>query len=129
MCIRDRAPAVQRAVEKGTIIVSARANEEQYWYPGCMEGVLGVTLDWEHPRESVSVIKTGGSSTVSSARVASASGYPRPIPGIPIFRNLNGISFAVANTTGVLAALLVDRPDVRTAEAALDLLDESTLYT
>ena len=120
----DLAPVVRRAVDKGTIIVSARANEEQHWYPGCMEGVLGVVLDWEHPRESISVIKTGDSSTTSSTRVASASGYPRPIPGTPTFRNLNGISFAVANTTGVLAALLIDRPDVRTAEAALDLLDE-----
>tara|TARA_B100000929_G_scaffold290239_1_gene283195 strand:- start:47 stop:754 length:708 start_codon:yes stop_codon:yes gene_type:complete len=120
----DLAPAVERAVEKGTIIVSARANEEQFWYPGCMEGVLGVVLNWEHPRESVSVIKAEESSKASSARVVSASGYPRPIPGIPTSRNLNGISFAVANTTGVLAALLIDRPDVRTAEAALDLLSE-----
>jgi len=120
----DLAPAVERAVEKGTIIVSARANEEQFWYPGCMEGVLGVVLNWEHPRESVSVIKVEESSKASSTRVVSASGYPRPIPGIPTSRNLNGISFAVANTTGVLAALLIDRPDVRTAEAALDLLSE-----
>lgn len=120
----DLAPAVERAVEKGTIIVSARANEEQFWYPGCMAGVLGVVLNWEHPRESVSVIKVEESAKASSARVVSASGYPRPIPGIPTSRNLNGISFAVANTTGVLAALLIDRPDVRTAEAALDLLSE-----
>jgi hypothetical protein len=120
----DLAPAVERAVERGTIIVSARANKEQFWYPGCMEGVLGVVLDWEHPRESVSVSKAEESPEASSARVVSASGYPRPIPGIPTSRNLNGISFAVANTTGVLAALLIDRPDVRTAEAALDLLSK-----
>jgi hypothetical protein len=120
----DLAPAVKRAIERGTIIVSARANEEQFWYPGCMEGVLGVILNWEHPRESVSVIKAEESSKASSDRVVSASGYPRPIPGIPTSRNLNGISFAVANTTGVLAALLIDRPNVRTAEAALDLLSE-----
>lgn len=35
--------------------------------------------------------------------VARASGYPRPIPGVPPERNLKGISFAVANVTGVLA--------------------------
>ncbi len=120
----DLAPAVERAVESGTIIVSARANEEQFWYPGCMEGVLGVVLDWEHPRESVSVIEVEESPKAYSIRVVSASGYPRPIPGIPTSRNVNGISFAVANTTGVLAALLTDRPDVRSAEAALDLLSE-----
>ena len=120
----DLAPAVERAVSRGTIIVSARANEEQFWYPGCMEGVLGVVLNWEHPRESVSVIEVEESPKAYSTRVVSASGYPRPIPGIPNSRNLNGISFAVANTTGVLAALLTDRPDVRSAEAAFDLLSE-----
>ena len=31
-----------------------------------------------------------------------ASGYPRPIPGVPPERNLKGISFAVANVTGLL---------------------------
>jgi len=33
----------------------------------------------------------------------SASGYARPIPGVPPERNLNGISFAVANMTGFVA--------------------------
>ena len=92
-----------------------------------MEGVLGVVLNWDHPRESVSVIEAAASPKASSVRVVSASGYPRPIPGGPNSRNLNGISFAVANTTGVLAALLIDRPDLRTAQAALDLLSEETL--
>jgi hypothetical protein len=32
-----------------------------------------------------------------------ASGYPRPIPGVPPERNLSGISFAVANVTDWLA--------------------------
>ena len=32
-----------------------------------------------------------------------ASGFPRPIPGVPPERNLSGISFAVANVTGFLA--------------------------
>ena len=31
-----------------------------------------------------------------------ASGYPRPIPGVPPERNLKGLSFAVANATGLL---------------------------
>jgi hypothetical protein len=31
------------------------------------------------------------------------SGYPRPVPGVPPERNLKGISFAVANVTGLLA--------------------------
>ena len=32
-----------------------------------------------------------------------ASGYPRPIPGVPPERNLKGLSFAVANASGFLA--------------------------
>ena len=51
-----------------------------------------------------------------------ASGYPRPIAGVPPERNLNGISFAVANATGVLAAALARTPERRSAEAALDAL-------
>jgi hypothetical protein len=35
-----------------------------------------------------------------------ASGYPRPIPGVPPERNLRGVSFAVANATGVIARFL-----------------------
>ena len=48
----------------------------------------------------------------------SASPYPRPIPGVPLARNLNGISFAVANVTGVLALLLEKEPELATAEQA-----------
>ena len=33
-----------------------------------------------------------------------ASPYPRPIDGVPPERNLKGLSFAVANVTGLLAA-------------------------
>jgi hypothetical protein len=32
-----------------------------------------------------------------------ASGFPRPLPGVPPSRNLNGISFAVATMTGFVA--------------------------
>ncbi len=32
-----------------------------------------------------------------------ASPYPRPIPGVPVERNLQGASFAVANMTGFVA--------------------------
>ena len=33
--------------------------------------------------------------------VFTASSYPRPVPGVPKERNLHGISFAVANFTGL----------------------------
>jgi hypothetical protein len=112
----ELAPAVQRAIEAGSIIVSAHALEGQTWYPGSMDGVLGVLLDADQPRESVRVTEENGRSLVVAAP------YPRPIPGVPKERNLNGISFAVANATGCLARVLADRPDVRTAEEAAELL-------
>ncbi len=114
----DLEPAVERAVERGTIIVAAREHEGQPMYPGCIEGVVGVVLDWDQDRETVRVEQVGEETAVA------ASGYPRPIPGVPPGRNLNGISFAVANTTGVLARALADRPDVRTASDATALLEE-----
>ena len=48
-----------------------------------------------------------------AAAVCGASGYARPMPGVSPERNLKGISFAVANTTGVLAREL--RPGSRAA--------------
>jgi len=109
-------PAVERAVAGGTIIVSAYEHDDRPWYPGCMEGVLGVLLDWDHARESVTV------SQVKHGVALRASAYPRPIPGIPPARNLSGISFAVANATGCLAAALSGRPEIRSAEGAVRLL-------
>ena len=113
----ELAPAVERAIERGTIIVSALEHEGRPMYPGCLEGVVGVMLSWDHPRETATsvALESGGSALV-------ASGYPRPIPGVPPARNLNGISFAVANATGVLAAALAGSPERRSAEAAIDAL-------
>jgi subtilisin family serine protease len=111
-------PAVHRAVERGTIIVSAYEHNDRLWYPGSMEGVVGVIMDADHPRDSVS------EGTRNGRTVVRASGLPRPVPGVPVERNLSGISFAVANATGVLASLLAGHPDIVTAEAALPLLLE-----
>lgn len=112
----ELAPAIARAVERGTIVVSALEHEGRRWYPGCLSGVVGVVLDAGHARDSVTP------TVVAGAAALRASGYPRPIPGVPPERNLNGISFAVANATGCLAAALTDRGDVRTAGDALRLL-------
>ena len=53
-----------------------------------------------------------------------SSGYPRPIVGVPVERNLSGISFAVANAVGFLSRLL-ERDDrvrnVRDLARALQL--------
>ena len=91
-------------------------------YPGCLDGVVGVTLSWDLARETVTpvALESGGSALV-------ASGYPRPIPGVPPERNLSGISFSVANATGVLAAALAREPQLRSAEAVMDLLRSEEL--
>ena len=113
----DLQPVVERSVRAGTIIVSAFELDGHRWYPGCMEGVIGVCLDPEQPRESVVVGEREG------RPVLLASPYPRPIPGVPKERNLNGISFAVANATGCLAAALAGRGEARSAAAAVALLE------
>jgi len=69
--------------------------------PGSLRGVIAVALDWELDRHTV--IVDGASADVVRLR---ASGYPRPIPGVPPQQNLRGVSFAVANATGVIAKAL-----------------------
>lgn len=115
----ELAPAIERALEHGTIVVSAFEHEGLRWYPGSMEGAVGVVADAAQPRDRVSV------SEVDGRPVVRASPYPRPIPGIPPERNFHGISFAVANVTGVLAHILAGHPRVRRADEAVDLLTRS----
>ncbi|MBT8488210.1 MAG: S8 family serine peptidase [Gemmatimonadetes bacterium] len=112
----DLAPAIEAAVNAGTIIVSAAEHDGQLWFPGSMPGVVGVVMDVAEEREGVTVVKRPRGPALR------ASPYPRPIPGVPPERNFNGISFAVANATGVVAQLLSSRPDVRTAGDVFDAL-------
>src|SRR4029077_11474568 len=67
------------------------------WLPGSLPGVIAVRVDAECPRHEYRVSGCNGST------VFLASGFPREIPGVPPERNLNGISFAVANMTGFVA--------------------------
>jgi subtilisin family serine protease len=92
------AAAVAYARERGALVVSPADHEGTTWWPGALEHVVGVGLDWALPRHRCRVERTGG----GRLRVW-ASGYPRPIPGVPPERNLKGISFAAANVTGLLA--------------------------
>ncbi len=112
----ELAPAIERAVAGGTIIVSAHEHEDRLWYPGSMPGVVGVVADPQQPREGVRVTE------LPRGAALIASPFPRPIPGVPRERNMHGISFAVANATGVLARLLADRPEIRTADEAITAL-------
>ena len=91
--------AVDRAAAGGLAIVAARDDRGVRWWPGSLSGVVPVQLDWTCPRTEYRVAKSDG------VTVFRASGFPREIPGVPPERNLNGISFAVANMTGFVACI------------------------
>lgn len=101
----DHEPALRDAVGKlraaGAVVVAAGEEEQRRWLPGALPNVWAVTLDWSVPREVCKLDHL----TASGASFR-ASGYPRPIPGVPPERNLKGLSFAVANVTGVIASIL-----------------------
>lgn len=101
--------AVAEAKEAGAIVVSAGESGGVTWLPGALPNVAGVTLDPACDRHELAVVLH---ETPPGAGFAS-SGYPRPIVGVPVERNLSGISFAVANVTGFLARLLETDASVR----------------
>jgi len=86
-----------RAVDSGAVLVAAHEMSGRPSLPGCLAPAIGVTADWECPRNCYRVIRA------ADEPVFVASAYPRDIPGVPRERNLNGISFAVANMTGFVA--------------------------
>ena len=77
------APYVTRAI----FVAAADA------YPGNLPGVIRVAQDTNCPRDQYHF----------DGEAFRASGYPRPMPGVPPERNLSGVSFAVANMTGFVA--------------------------
>ena len=86
---------VQRAASRGVRLVAPADWRGQPSYPGVLSGVEGVLMDRD-------VVRT---EPVHDGRWWRGSPYPRPIPGIDAER-WSGVSFAVANVTGVLAARL-----------------------
>ena len=88
-------PLLDRAAN-GTILVSALEADGHACYPGSLPGVAGVGVDWDISRHSYRIEGVAGDLKFY------ASGYPRSLPGVPRQRNLSGISFAVANMTGVV---------------------------
>ena len=89
--------AVSRAARTGIALVAARETSNKPSFPGCLPSVIGVAVDWHCPRTGYAVRDS------DDGPVFFASAYPRDIPGVPRERNLNGISFAVANMTGFVA--------------------------
>ena len=109
---------VNRARKRGALVVSPKEHEGRAWLPGSLEGAAGVVLDWACPRDQLLVVRTEGQEPLFVA-----SGFPRPIPGVSPERNLKGVSFAAANTTGILAALMEKRPELKSATDIVELLE------
>ena len=110
--------AVGDAVAAGAIVVSAREWERVRWLPGSLPNVVGVTLDTSCDRNEIVATVDDAAQALEIA----ASGYPRPIPGVPVERNLSGVSFAVANVTGFLARLLERHDGLRNVSELADTL-------
>ena len=87
-----------------TLIIAARWARGHKSLPGSLPGVIGVEADEKCPRDTCRWEMHDG------RPIFYASPYPRPIPGVPPERNLNGISFAVANVTGLVVRLHEDYP-------------------
>jgi hypothetical protein len=100
---------VRDATDAGVSLVSAHD-----CYPGCLPGVIAVGVDESCDRDSYR-FENG---------VFLASPYPRPAPGIPKERNLQGISFAVANMSG-FAARVLERIEARSPAALTSALAPS----
>lgn len=80
-------------IVNGPLVISAA-----HLLPGELPGVIGVDVDANCPRDSYRY-KEG---------VFYASPFPRPIPGVSPEHNLHGVSFAVANMTGLVARFVAD---------------------
>jgi Subtilase family len=80
-----------RVIGDDLLVVSAASA-----LPGSLPMVIGVAADPDCPRDAFRY----------HDGMFHASPYPRPIPGVPLHRNLQGASFAVANMTGLVARAL-----------------------
>ena len=87
---------LMEALAGNAIIISAAD-----MLPGSLPGVVAVAVDEDCPRDAFR----------HRDGKYFASPYPRPIPGVPESRNLQGISFAVANMTGLAARALISSPE------------------
>ncbi len=103
-CVATLAAAIDHARAAGTIVVAAGSDQGLDWLPGTLglEGVIRVELDWSRPRGAFGVAGT------PAAPVFRTCGYPRAMPGVDPERNLKGLSFAVANVTGLVAGVMIE---------------------
>jgi subtilisin family serine protease len=112
--------AVARAGEKGTVLVAAREMSGKPSLPGCLPSVIGVVVDWQCARDRYEVNRS------EDDPVFIASAYPRDIPGVPRERNMNGISFAVANMSGFVVRAREFSPKASVDKLKRLLVEDST---
>lgn len=108
---------VARAARSGVALVAAHETSGQAVLPGSLPMTIAVGLNSDCPRDQYRCV------TTASRSLFYASGYPRPIPGVPPEGNLSGISFAVANMTGFVARAREANPDVSLPELQRILLE------
>jgi hypothetical protein len=101
--------AISTARRHGAIVVAAHDDGGTRWLPGSLEDVVAVRADWIRARDEYGV------DFVEDRPVLSTSPYPRDIPGISRERNVNGVSFAVANAAGFVARALEASPQAGVA--------------
>ena len=112
--------AVADAYAAGVLVVAAAMDGELPCLPGALrgapggEGVIGVAVSAECPRHALQMSRGSVEATVV------ASPFPRPVPGVPPERNLSGVSFAVANVSGLLACFLEGRGRISNAAALVE---------
>ena len=97
---------IGRLQQGGAIVIAAGEQGGVRWLPGALAGVWAVELDWAVPRDTCKIDRLN-----RKGAAFRATGFPRPIPGVPPARNLKGLSFAVANVTGTVARLLAEDAD------------------
>jgi subtilisin family serine protease len=101
---QDHRQAFLEALGTDLLVVSAAG-----LLPGVLPGVIAVASDPDCPRSGFRY----------DQGVFLASPYPRPIPGVPVTANLQGVSFAVANMTGFVARALPSNPRAEIREALI----------
>ena len=95
---RERfAAAVARATAGGALVVAADEDRGVRWLPGALDSVIPVRADWARERDTYAL------ATIEGRTIMVTSPYPREIPGVSRDRNLNGVSFAVANASAFVA--------------------------
>ncbi|PYR39568.1 MAG: hypothetical protein DMF93_13625 [Acidobacteria bacterium] len=105
----ELAAAVARASSAGAIVVAADEDRGVRFLPGAIDGVVPVRADWTLDRGAYAV------AAIDGRTVLVTSPYPREIPGVPRERNLQGVSFAVANASAFVARALEAHPQADVA--------------